>query len=189
VAVVAALALFTLGGCGDDSGADTDVHPDASTGPSADVTDGADHTSGLAVDTAFGSLPVPATGDDAVAALESMPETVGSWSRKPADRGQAVYDHPGGNLGIEAAELADIYARPVTPAEAIRLFSRDFDGGKGRSCSTPPGWCTIGNLEGQPAMAWTHHQSEILVVARWPDAQARDALLDAYRTSAATMAP
>jgi hypothetical protein len=77
------------------------------------------------------------------------------------------------------AEVTDIYVRPVTPAEAIELFARDFDGGKAQSCSTPAGWCTTGNLEGQPAMAWTHHQSEIVVAATWPTPQARDALLGA----------
>lgn len=199
VTAAALSAFVALSGCGTNRNSTSDVvageRPSTSlvTGPESDpesstpsaamtATAGASQTgrSGLVTQTTFGSLPVPRTGDEAATMLAEMPGRVGAWAANPPERGRATYDHPAGSLGMEAAEIADIYARPVTPAKAIELFGRDMDGGRSESCGTSPGRCVTGHLDGQVAAAWTHDDSKVLLVAVWPDDDARDALLTAW---------
>jgi hypothetical protein len=171
-----AALLVVPAGCGqapDDSASST---PDGPVTASAlTPTDAA-----AVADTALGRLPVARTGDDAVTLLDAMPKHLGDWAAAPSARGQALYEHPAGPLGIEAGELADIYARPVTAAQAVRLFRHDLDGGRGRRCAEPPAHCITGALDGATALVWTHDDSEVLLVALWPNAEARDRLLDAW---------
>lgn len=184
-------ALVLLAACGSSGGSATSDLPEgpavsSSTAAAVDTpTESAlppiKETDEVAVaDTLFGQLPVPRTGDDAVALIDVMPLSLESWQGEQHGDGQAVYQHPGGRLGIGAGELADIYARPVTAAEGVRLFRSDLDEGTAESCGSAPTRCVTGTMDGETVLAWSHDESEVLLVALWPTHDAGQQLLRAW---------
>jgi hypothetical protein len=126
---------------------------------------------------------IPEASDQVVAAMNQMPTRLGAWDRVQADRGMVFYEHPDGQLGIEGADLADVFVDDVTPATAVERLKVDFDPDTVRSCSRPPYRCLLGASQGQPAMVWSHDRSEAILVAVWPDEESRDLLARAWTTA------
>ena len=89
-------------------------------------------------------------------------------------RGQVFYDHPDGQLGIDASEVADMFVDEVSAAEAIERLGTRLDSGTVRRCSRPPYRCVLGEHQSQSGMAWSHDRSKILLAAVWPDDASRD---------------
>lgn len=91
------------------------------------------------------------------------------------------YGHPSGQLGIEGSDLEDLFIDTDMSAEgAVERLAADLDPGTHRSCSQPPYHCVLGKSQGQPAMLWSHDDSDALLVAVWPDDEARDLLARAW---------
>ncbi len=180
----------------DHSTAPIDAIDEPSSGSTGDATPsaGAD----LVAATDEGPLPVPRSGDEAVGVLANLPRTLRDGEdrrqRLPGDAGTAFYAHPGGQLGVEVIEIADMFGRPVAPDRAVDLISRDLDRGTVRPCGLPPGvaddtgqaLCVTGRGSGLHAMVWTRSGSELVLIAVWPDARAGAALVAALRAQAAT---
>lgn len=124
--------------------------------------------------------PIPRLGDSVVAAMNRMPQRLGTWDQVDASRGMVFYEHPGGRLGIEGSDLEDLFVDDVDAAEAIERLEADFDPGSVRSCSRPPHRCLLGESQGQTAMVWSHDRSKVLLVAVWPDDESRDLLAEAW---------
>ena len=91
------------------------------------------------------------------------------------------YNHPNGQLGIEGTDLEDIFIdKDVTAKEAVERLAADLDPGTSHSCSRPPYHCVLGKSLGQPAMLWSHDDSDAVLVAVWPDDEAHDLLEGAW---------
>lgn len=90
------------------------------------------------------------------------------------------YEHPDGQLGIEASELADMFVDEVGAADAVERLGAALDPGTVRACSRPPYRCMLGESLAQPGMVWSHDRSEVLLTAVWPDDASRDLLADAW---------
>lgn len=175
--VAAALCpLLLLTGCGQRADDSAEAGSSATAAPTNAAS--SDPPAGLLLaETPFGRLQVPRDGDEAVVMLRQMPGDVAGWPLGTRSPGRAVYDHPAGELGIEAGEIEDIYGRPISAARAVQLFGRDLDGQRAEPCASAPGRCVLGSLDGQEAVVWSHDDSEVLMVAVWPAPEARDQLL------------
>lgn len=125
--------------------------------------------------------PLPETGNGAARALARMPQHLGSWQRTEDARGVATYDHPAGPVTLEAADVADLFTEAsVSPAVAVRRLGKQFDDGVGESCMAPPYRCLLGRADGRPVMLFGRDGSRVLMVATWPDDEARDLLREAW---------
>lgn len=112
--------------------------------------------------------------------MNRMPPRLGAWDRVDTERGMVFYEHPDGQLGIEASELADMFVDEVGAADAVERLGAALDPGTVRACSRPPYRCMLGESQAQPGMVWSHDRSEVLLTAVWPDDASRDLLADAW---------
>lgn len=169
--LLATLAVGLLvGGCGGNA----DSTADGPTGrPSASAH-------GDVAEPLQATWPVPRSARDLLAAMERMPRSLGDWDQAEPVRGAVRYEHRSGQLGIEAAELADLFGSRMSAAEAVERTGADLDPGTVSSCSRPPYRCVLGEYQGRSVRVWGHDRSPVLLTAFWPETEARDLLADAW---------
>ena len=126
--------------------------------------------------------PVPESGNEAARAVARMPEALGAWDGSARARGTVSYRNPSGAVTLEAADLADQFGDPdITVADAVERLAGQMDART--PCMAAPYHCSIGRLSGQETMLFGRKGSTVLVVATWPDDEARDLLRDAWETA------
>jgi hypothetical protein len=171
--VLAAAAAALMAGCGN-------TKLESASGDRSSASPSMHHPSS-GPDQAGAEWPLPGTGEAVVAAMRRMPQALGTWQQTDVSRGMVFYEHPRGQLGIEGSDLEDLFiGKDVTAEVAVERLAADLDPGTSRSCSRPQYHCVLGESQGQPAMLWSHDDSDALIVAVWPDDESRDLLAEAW---------
>jgi len=170
---LAAVALALVAGCADSGGRAGDGSASPTPSPA-----------GLSVAAAgYGSLPLPTEPDALRARLAAMPDRLGDATRKTPGADEVTYTVGAKEYGIQAAEVADIFSEPVTPAEAFdRMLKEQFDKGA-KVCATPPARCISGVSEGSHTVVWGHDDSPLVLGALAPDGPRLTALLQAWSSA------